>query len=85
MDFHIDLIKPLNNSNLGSILKNIYEQNTRYRMACFKKRLPENMISEHIEILDAVWERDSQKAGMVLKKHIINSRNALISQKFSLD
>ncbi|MCT4542951.1 MAG: GntR family transcriptional regulator [Vallitalea sp.] len=84
MDFHIDLIKPLNNNNLSSILKNIYEQNTRYRMACFKKRLPEVMILEHIEILDTIEEKDSQKASMVLKKHIINSRNALISQKLGL-
>lgn len=84
MNFHMELIKPLDNNNLNLILKNIYEQNTRYRMACFRKRLTKVMISEHILILDAIEEGDPYKASIVLKNHIINSRNALISQKFGL-
>ena len=81
MEFHIDLLKPIGNKNLHNILRDIYEQNARYRMACLKIRDLSMMINEHLLILDAVAGRDAEKAVACLKQHIYNSKMAFYGNK----
>lgn len=81
MEFHIDLLKPIRNKNLHNILRDIYEQNARYRMACLKMRDASMMINEHLAILDAIADRDAERAVACLKQHIYNSKMAFYSNK----
>jgi DNA-binding GntR family transcriptional regulator len=75
MDFHIELTKPLNNPSLENILRNIYEQNVRYRMASMRKRVRKNMINEHLKVIEALENEDYKGAVSSLEKHIVQSKN----------
>lgn len=79
MDFHLELLKPIGNRNLESIMKGIYEQNARYRMVCLKLRNPERMLQEHLDILSALEKRDTKHAVQALKTHILNSKKPFIT------
>ena len=83
MEFHLDLLKPINNKTLEAVLRGIYEQNARYRMACLQMRNAEDMLDEHLAILKAVEEGDKEKAVEALKKHIYNSKMTLIPNRIS--
>ncbi len=79
MDFHLGLLRPLNNHNLDAVLRGLYEQNARYRMACLQIRPAENMIGEHLAILDALKNKNREAAVEALKKHIFNSKRAFLN------
>lgn len=78
MDFHLDLLRPLGNKSLDSILRGLYEQNTRYRMACIRMREANDMLDEHIAILSALEQKDTTTAVEALKTHITNSKSAFL-------
>lgn len=79
MEFHIALLSPLNNKLIVSLLRNIYEQDARYRLASMQKRSPDEMLGEHISILNAIRSGDAQKAVDALKLHLTNSKQAFFS------
>lgn len=76
MAFHLDLLAPLNNRNLASVLRGVYEQNARYRMSAMMQRDPRSMLAEHMHIIDALSAKDYTAAIDYLKEHIINSRQS---------
>lgn len=78
MEFHLELLKPIGNRTLESVMRGIYEQNARYRMACLQMRNAEEMLNEHLDILQAIEEGDPEKAVEALKKHIYNSKMTLL-------
>lgn len=78
MDFHLDLLRPIGNKTLESVLRGIYEQNARYRMACFQMRNAVDMLDEHLDILKAVEAGNQEQAVEALKKHIYNSKVTLL-------
>jgi DNA-binding GntR family transcriptional regulator len=79
MDFHLCLLHPLNNHNLDTVLRGLYEQNARYRMACLQIRPAEVMLGEHLDILNALKKKDRGSAVEALKKHIFNSKRAFLN------
>lgn len=82
MEFHLALLKPIGNKTLEGVMKAIYEQNARYRMACFQMRNAADMLEEHLEILEAVKEKNQKKAVEALKKHIYNSKMTLLPASY---
>ncbi|QDW75141.1 GntR family transcriptional regulator [Lachnospiraceae bacterium KGMB03038] len=78
MEFHLELLKPIGNRTLESVMRGIYEQNARYRMACLQMRNAEEMLNEHLDILQAIEEGDPEKSVEALKKHIYNSKMTLL-------
>ena len=78
IEFHLELLKPIGNRTLESVMRGIYEQNARYRMACLQMRNAEEMLNEHLDILQAIEEGDPEKSVEALKKHIYNSKMTLL-------
>ena len=78
MEFHLELLKPIGNRTLESVMRGIYEQNARYRMACLQMRNAEEMLNVHLDILQAIEEGDPEKSVEALKKHIYNSKMTLL-------
>ena len=67
------------NKRLVQIISNIREQMYRYRMEYLKdKRMYKLLIDEHDAIRKAIKKKDKEKAGMVMKTHIINQREAIV-------
>ena len=66
------------NTRLVQILNNLREQMYRYRMEYMKdKRMYKLLIDEHDAIRKAIKKKDKEKAGMIMKTHIINQQEAI--------
>lgn len=60
------------------MLLNLREQMYRYRMEYMKdKRMYKLLIDEHDAIRKAVKKKDKEKAGQVMRTHIINQQEAI--------
>lgn len=78
MQFHEIIYEATNNKRLQQMLLNLREQMYRYRMEYMKdKRMYKLLIDEHDAIRKAIKKRDKEKAGMVMKTHIINQQEAI--------
>ena len=79
MQFHEIIYAATNNKRLQQMLLNLREQMYRYRMEYLKdKRMYKLLIDEHDAIRKAIKKKDKEKAGMVMKTHIINQRVAIV-------
>lgn len=74
---HSLIIQSSNNRRLRGIFFQIYD----LVIMCFHlARETDKHIEEHIQLLDAILERDYEKAGKILKIHLHNSENDIIAQ-----
>ncbi len=83
-NFHLELIEPLGNPQLLGIVRNLYEQNIRYRLIIIKNRSMNCMLSEHGKIISCIRTKDFDAVQTTLEAHIRNSKNDLLSKKFNL-
>ena len=77
--FHYSLIEPLRNKKISEFLHQIYEQNIRFRISCYRQRQVQDMVGEHLEIIRFIKAGDADGACKALRTHIINSRDAVVS------
>ena len=78
MEFHEIIYAATNNKRLQQMLLNLREQMYRYRMEYMKdKRMYKLLIDEHDAIRKAIKKKDKEKAGMIMKTHIINQQEAI--------
>ena len=76
--FHEIIYNSTKNQKLVQILNNLREQMYRYRMEYMKdKRMYKLLIDEHDAIRKAIKKKDKEKAGMIMKTHIINQQEAI--------
>ncbi len=80
-EFHSYIIEVFKNSYLIQLMNNIFEQNQRLRILTYKKVVDRLNMSnkEHIEIIDALLEKNIDKAESCIRKHIVNARNAALN------
>ena len=73
INFHAIIWRAANNKNLIELTNNIYEQCQRYRV--ISRRYPEgfeNGAADHREILDAIIQKDIEKAERLMRSHLEN-------------
>lgn len=81
-EFHRYLRSPCPNRYLHNLLENIYEQNQRLRIlsGVVEKRL-QHSVEEHIQIIDALLEEDTDKAVRLLEEHIAQAKQTAIRRQ----
>ena len=78
MEFHEIIYAATNNQRLQQLFLNLWEQMYRYRLEYMKvKRMYKLLIDEHDAIRKAIKKKDKEKAGMIMKTHIINQQEAI--------
>lgn len=84
-ELHSAILEKSNNYYLIQLMKTIYDQNQRLRVLTFKKIIERLEISnkEHIDFIDALLERDTEKAIDILREHLHNAKIAALN--LSLD
>ena len=79
--FHDVLFEATKNARLVQILNNLREQMYRYRLEYLKDfSSHERLLMEHRELLDAIRQRDRDRAVNVITAHIYNQEIAVIRQ-----
>ena len=76
-DFHAAVIEKVGNAYLKQMMDNMHAQNERIRFQL--ARLPQRLqatVAEHVGIIDAMLERDSEAAAAAMLEHLMNSRKA---------
>ncbi|MDO5100284.1 MAG: GntR family transcriptional regulator [Eubacteriales bacterium] len=77
--FHELIYESTNNPRLIHILSNLREQIYRYRLEYLKvDRAHEVLVEEHRRILEALRERDEEKAAGMIRVHIDNQEESMI-------
>lgn len=80
MKFHEVIYDATNNRRLLQILENLREQMYRYRMEYMKdKSAHKRLVEEHTAICKAVEKRDKEAAGLAVRGHIENQREAILA------
>lgn len=81
MAFHEAIYNATGNKRLVQILNNLREQMYRYRMEYLKDRSSHQVLAEeHAEILQALEDRDEQKALEATRRHIARQREHIIAE-----
>ena len=79
-EFHSYIIKSSNNVYLIQLMESIFAQDERIRILSWKFVKKADVTNgEHLEIIDALLERDISKAEACMRNHIVNARNSAIS------
>lgn len=80
-EFHNILFNSTRNGRLAQIINNLKEQIYRFRVESFRnpKRF-KNTIQEHKAIIEAIKERNSQKAEEITKIHIRKAEDNVLSR-----
>lgn len=77
--FHELIYIGTENKRLNQIISNLREQMYRYRLEYLKdKSTHEQLIKEHNDIIDAMKERDVEKAKQAIKLHIVNQEESIL-------
>lgn len=77
--FHDIIYKSTGNQRLIQILNNLREQMYRYRLEYIKDREKRyHLIEEHIQLIDALYSKDKEKACSVILKHIDKQERTVI-------
>ncbi len=80
-EFHSVLLNASRNNKLLSIVEGLSDYVQRFRVIYFTEYSDaKNIMEEHRAILDAISERDGEKANQVAQDHIENIGNYLLSQ-----
>ena len=78
--FHELLYKFSRNERLVSMMGNIMEQLSRYRIISLANvEVRQNSLSEHQELIEALKNRDSEAAAIAAAKHIENTKQSLVN------
>ena len=79
-DLHSYILHSTGKKRLIQMLNQLFRLLQRFRSLGYsEKELKENAIREHVEIIDALCTRDTEKAKALMKTHIENSKiNALL-------
>jgi len=79
-DLHSYILHSTGKKRLIQMLNQLFRLLQRFRSLGYsEKELKENAIREHIEIIDALCTRETEKAKALMKTHIENSKiNALV-------
>lgn len=76
-DFHSYLVNSCSNVYLTQLMDNIFAHNQRIRTLSFKySNRREITKNEHIEIIDALLDKDIEKAQSSMKTHLMNAKTA---------
>lgn len=79
VDFHDAIFQATGNTRLIQILNNLREQMYRYRLEYLKnKGAHSRIVKEHKEILEAIKEGDSAKAGKLVYEHVLVQRDDIL-------
>jgi DNA-binding GntR family transcriptional regulator len=73
-EFHFFIIDSTGNERLQELIRNIYDQLEITRIFSYQKRRKE-AIDEHLKIVDALLERDGDKAQRYMEDHLRNAFN----------
>lgn len=78
VEFHELIYQATRNRRLIQIINNLREQMYRYRVEYMKDgKVRSTLVKEHMEMYQALKERDAQKANEYMKKHILNQQLAI--------
>ncbi len=81
-EFHSVLLNASRNDKLLNIVEGLSDQVQRYRVVYFTEYTDaKNIMLEHRAIIEAISERDGEKADRLAQEHIENIGNYLLSQK----
>lgn len=79
VEFHDIIYRCSGNEKLIQIANNLREQVYRFRVIYLKDYIsPKEIVKEHAEILEAVTERDMEKARRIAEEHIKNQEKAFL-------
>jgi len=79
--FHDIIINSTGNERLVSTINNLAEQMYRYRFEYVKDESQHTrLIQEHRQLMDAILNRDVEKAGKAARIHIDNQEHSILSQ-----
>jgi DNA-binding GntR family transcriptional regulator len=79
VEFHDIIYRSSRNDKLLQIVNNLREQVHRFRVIYVKDTgSPKGLIKEHLDIIDAISDRDPEKAQRVAYTHIENQKDAVI-------
>lgn len=79
VEFHEVIYKSSRNDKLMQIVSNLREQVHRFRIIYTKDySITQNLVKEHIEILEAIASRDAEKAQKAAYAHIENQKEAIV-------
>lgn len=77
--FHDVIFEATNNARLVQMVNNLREQMYRYRLEYLKDfSTHERLDEEHMQIFEAVSERDSERAKELIRKHIYNQEVTVV-------
>lgn len=78
--FHDSLVAACPSIKLEQIRQSLFEQSERYRfLSAARRKTKRDKLNEHKKLMDAVLERDAQKAGRLMEKHIHLTADHLIA------
>lgn len=78
-ELHINIMDGCPNRYMRRLMKNIYDQNQRLRMACSNPDGEDDRtIAEHIQIVDAILDKDKKRLEEVLIVHLEESKRRTI-------
>lgn len=78
--FHELLYKFSRNERLVSMMSNIMEQLSRYRIISLANvEVRHNSLSEHQDLIEALKRHDSEAAAAAVEKHIENTKQSLVN------
>lgn len=79
VEFHDIIYRSSRNDKLMQIVSNLREQVQRFRVIYLKDyKSPKELIKEHIDIYDAIYSRDPEKAQQMAQRHIKNQQETII-------
>lgn len=79
-DLHLTILRGCNNNFLIKMMENVYEHNMRLRNQSIQTDKRRNSATEeHIELINAVLEKDLDKAVEMTKFHIIKSKEGFFN------
>lgn len=80
VNFHDIIMEATGNARLKSLVNNLAEQMYRYRFVyLMDNSIHKNLIEEHMEIYEAILNRDKKAAKEAARKHIDNQERAIIA------
>lgn len=79
--FHECIFEQSRNRRLLQMVNNLKEQMFRYRMEYVKEKgYHQELISEHEKMLEAIMDRDEETAKAIMKHHIQNQEQMILTQ-----
>lgn len=84
-EMHMYIIEHCNNQYIIEMMKKIFEKNTRIIISSKQNRMHyEDAQKEHIEILNALIERNYDYGAELMRKHINNCRRSALNYFYNL-